>query len=281
MNASGTGKTRTIFEGLSSSWGLYMTTKVDTSHLGSGDIEYILVDDALRTMGFQPVLPKADSLGHKPILASNVDVVKRHFNSFLLSRLLLLRVFLRVIVDDLKEQLSEIHMQQWLRIQLHTGMIEFGAALFEELFRKYLSKGTGNEISQYLEEVWADVKELCDVPKNKFYFVLDEANVVSRRYREAFGDERGPSTLLKEIVRVWENSVGRSGGTIVIVGTDIPQTDFAGEEWNTYRWCSNTGAFDVQQEHEQYIRRFLPESFCSSECGQSLLRCIWCWCRPR
>ncbi|KAJ7075261.1 hypothetical protein B0H15DRAFT_743157, partial [Mycena belliarum] len=103
VNAPGTGKTRLAFEGLCQNWGLYFTAAVDSSDLGSNDMNRILRNEvrwALRR-------PSRNDASRQTIC--------RLFVQLLLSRLLVFHMFVQLAQNT---GISEYHKKLWLIAQL-------------------------------------------------------------------------------------------------------------------------------------------------------------------
>jgi hypothetical protein len=126
---------------------------------------------------------------------------------------------------------------------------------------------------------------------NPLYFVLDEAQIPARLYREAYRSAAKPSTqrpILREILSAWVIYSYINGYTIIsgtglsvkaveeVVGSQIVKGDVS--RWRT---VTQTGAFDSQTTQSFYISRYLPPYLVQSDSGQLLLRRCWSWLRGR
>jgi hypothetical protein len=147
---------------------------------------------------------------------------------------------------------------------------------------KYLGvKSTGGEAIRLMAHINHDY---ISAP---LYFVLDEAQIPARLYREAYRSDAKPSTerpILREILSAWKitpyiivSGTGLSEKEVQdVVGSQVAKTDI--QEWLT---CTNTGAFDSLEVQSAYISRYLPHHLVQSDSGQLLLRRCWSWLRGR
>ncbi|KAJ4479577.1 hypothetical protein C8J55DRAFT_429178, partial [Lentinula edodes] len=115
------------------------------------------------------------------------------------------------------------------------------------------------------------------------YIALDEANVASRKYDEAFEDHHGRYPILKELIRGLRRQLGHLPIRFVVAGTIIPENHFQSlvGEWDDFRWCSDTGSFNDPEDHRRYVSQFMPVTFASSVTGQALIDRMWYWLRGR
>ncbi|SJL07212.1 uncharacterized protein ARMOST_10555 [Armillaria ostoyae] len=85
-NASASGKTRLLLEGLQQNWGLYFTAAVDFSTLGSRDIAITLTSFAV-SRAFNGILPPKEDPTFVTCLGINTRFAYRQFSEVLLARL--------------------------------------------------------------------------------------------------------------------------------------------------------------------------------------------------
>ncbi|EEB94053.1 hypothetical protein MPER_07204, partial [Moniliophthora perniciosa FA553] len=194
VNTSGTGKTRLLYEGLCRNWGLYFTSTVDSTRLGMNDIYPIVDTKLLYEPEFTSVLSSSETeLAER--LARNLQLAHRHFSIILLVRLLALQMFIMVAVAN---GVNDSQKQIWLKLQLRYPFQGVDIP-FEKIYTsvKAMSDSVIDDgISETLEEIFT----IQDI--GPAYFVLDEANVVSHVFLEAFRDDDGKHySIIKAMLR--------------------------------------------------------------------------------
>lgn len=257
---------------------------MDMNRLGSDDVE-VAISDIKKSDGYVHFLPSPESLAFEPIRAKNVKIANRRFSEVLLARLLIFRLFLEIIQES-GESLTEDHRRRWLTLQLHPSLVllKHDMNLFVVL-SVYLRGATDtyiqDTISNELDGIRAVWSTLSDTPPHLF-IALDEANVSSAKLSNGpFGDKQVTFSVLNEILRAWRERMEGFPVRFVVAGTQIPKRYFLQDEWNTFVWSSDTGAFDERALQEQYILQFLPREVAESPSGKDLVRRMWDWCRTR
>ncbi|KAG6894899.1 hypothetical protein C0992_004046 [Termitomyces sp. T32_za158] len=282
VNASATGKTRLLYEGLCKHWGLYITCHADEGEARALDTtldrRIYFEEDLVR------VLPHKSSLAFEPILARNREIATRRFSATLLAHLLILRDFLKAC--DAAGGVEEIQRRRWLLSQLACKLLNWS-----DPFREILAAIDWESLDYLNEQLKTVIKEIKillpdSVRRDGFFIVIDEANVGIREIWSSHetGSELYPA--LKEILRTWQDCLASFEGvpiTFVIAGTEIPQSYFppSSQEWSSWRWTSDTGAFDDLETQRKYVLSFIPPSLAHTPRVEALLRHIWDWCRPR
>ncbi|KAJ3773207.1 hypothetical protein FB446DRAFT_844988 [Lentinula raphanica] len=279
VNASGTGKTRLLYEGLCKHWGFYFTAAVDTSRLGSTDVQ----SDIKRRIEGHPVFMSMarDRGSYSETLTSAIaTLAHRCFSEILLARLLVFKSYLEIVT---KGGIEDIHKTRWFLVQLQPYLVD-NLDSFAAL-RSLISASNASDIvideciAQCMEDVTNSFLQMS--PEPHFFIVLDEANVVSERDTFAFRGVHGPHPILKEIIQVWHSHLQAMPASMVIAGTCIPDIYYKDDEWMGWRWVSSTGAFDNIADQRNYVLKYLPPSFASSPSGKNLVHRIWCWLRGR
>ncbi|KAJ3838888.1 hypothetical protein F5878DRAFT_150182 [Lentinula raphanica] len=279
VNSSGTGKTRLLYEGLCKHWGLYFTATVDTSRLGSFDVE----SDIKRRIEAHPVLLSMarDRNSYSETRTSAIaTLTRRCFSELLLARLLVFQLYIEIVT---KGEVEDVHKTRWFLAQLHPFLDNHLDAF--AVLRSIISASNASDIliddciAQCMEDITNSF--LQRFPDPHFFVVLDEANAVSERYTFAFRSVHGPHPILKEIIQVWQYHLQAMPATMVIAGTCIPDIYYKDDEWKQWRWISSTGAFDSIADQRNYVLKYLPPSFASSPSGKNLLHRIWHWLRGR
>lgn len=281
MNTSGSGKTRLLFEGLCLHWGLYFTCALDSSSLGSSDVDSVL-QHVKDQHNWTPYLPSASDSNYTSSLEANIQIIYKISSEALLERLLMLKMYLEVCSQD---GFCHDHRQRWLESQIFTRnlmpLFDPFTFLNREINNACMNDATLDEAIMYTLE---DIQSIWDMPPGEFfYIVLDEANVGSRMYENAFSDEYGNYPILKEIIRSWQRRMGHLPVKFVVAGTVIPQEHFqsATGEWDDFTWSSDTGSFDNPETHRDYVSQFMPQEVRVSVMGQSLLDRMWQWLQGR
>ncbi|KAG6898810.1 hypothetical protein C0993_003973 [Termitomyces sp. T159_Od127] len=282
INASATGKTRLLYEGLCKHWGLYITSHADEREARALDTtldrRIYFEEDLVRD------LPHRSALGFEPVLAKNKEIAARHFSAVLLAHLLILRDFLKAC--NTEGGIEEIHKRRWLLAQLACWVLDPS-----DPFRNIsvaIELETIDFLNQQLTEVIKDIQILLpdSVKTDGFFVVIDEANVAIREIWFSKNSDSEPYPALKEIIRTWRDCLVSFEGvpiTFVVAGTQIPQSYFppSSQEWSSWRWTSDTGAFDDPETQKKYVLSFLPPSLVQTQRMDALFRRIWDWCRPR
>ncbi|KAL1729135.1 hypothetical protein EV714DRAFT_213614 [Schizophyllum commune] len=268
INASGTGKTRLIFEGLSQHWGFYIPSVYNIStYIGSQDMHECLTNDMSPKRKFQPYPPWTKSTFDK-----NSWVTRNTVLRLLLSRLILLKAFL----DELEDTSALESRRRWLLFQALTSkhgpvdLFEQVTAMVDEVPEAY--------VKRMLDDFLLDVKARCDGPSTNLFCVLDDAERANKAFSGAFGAE---SSALREIARAWEN---HQGITLILAGTNVWIDPFLRDGNPEYRICTDTGAFDTPESQRAYVTRYLPPHLAhlaNSTSTRGLLHPMWQWLRGR
>lgn len=282
---SGSGKTRLIFEGLCQHWGLYFTSIVDSSNkLGAGDFHDAYHSRFKLMASSGTLIPPIEISTNPPELVQNKKAARRAFSEVLFARLLVFRLFAAIMAEEGVP--SEDHKRRWLLLQLcssqllGTGKTDVFSKLMLQLQHTsdiYIDDG----ISEHLK----DIHRLCGIVPNSgsLFLALDETNHAVTQYPNAFRDEGGHYPILKEMLRTWRDQTQDANISMVIAGTDIPARFFEHNsgEWDSFHWCSDTGAFDDEQAYRRYVSRFIPPSLRKTKSGKQLIHRMWSWLRGR
>ncbi|KAF8228667.1 hypothetical protein L208DRAFT_1424348 [Tricholoma matsutake] len=300
VNTSGSGKTRLLFEGLCGYWGFYFTSLVDSSHLGSVDVQKSIRTYVLDSPGFRPVLPPPDSPEYESSLKANRDNAARIFSHIFLARLLIFDIFVEIMTEVIKEnEPQDVYKQRWLLLQLQPSIIHPHIwDIFDHLVGK-LSHASDSYINTTTKALLVRVRELFSVDasgdeestaiQTPLFCVLDEAQYAATQHCGAFRSDHSNvhRPILREIVRTWEGQSFGQGVFMVVAGTgiskDVVDRAMASAimKESKYRWCSDTGAFDDIQSQRRYILKYLPTSLIESPSGRRLLERIGYWLRGR
>ncbi|KAK7029501.1 hypothetical protein VNI00_014534 [Paramarasmius palmivorus] len=276
VNSSGTGKTRLLFEGLCKHWGFYFTSAVDSSGLGAGDIHGILQTSLRLTKGWSG---SVDNTDYVSAVKQNIAIVHHRVSESLLTRLLLFKLFISHAVS---EGISHKHKQQWLQLQLRPSFYtesERNGDLFRTIFT---AEADSRVIDDAIARTLAEIQAIWDLnTTGRIFVALDEANVASKAHLGAFRTESGPYPILKEILRTWNRHLKHLPVSYVVAGTEIPSSYFEYDEWEGWKWCSDTGSFSDLSSQQAYIESFIPPGFGATSSGKSLVERSWKWLRGR
>lgn len=277
VNTSGSGKTRLLFEGLCHYWGIYFTSTIDSSSLGSGDVGGSYATSNITS------LPSRIAGGTyiSAMVLERRKTARRIYSKVLLAKLLVFRFFLRIASQG--GSLTEEHKRRWLLLQLCPTTL-LASDIFCTIIWQLVNV-SDSYIDDQISEALKEVNKICySMPsgKNGLFIALDETNHAVQQHKRAFEDGGGCYPILKEMMRTWRDH-SQGSITMVIAGTEIPRSIFEYEpgEWKCFRWCSDTGGFDDEKSHAQYISPFLPPLLRKSESGKELIRRMWTWLRGR
>ncbi|KAK0503693.1 hypothetical protein EDD18DRAFT_1326653 [Armillaria luteobubalina] len=276
VNASASGKTRLLLEGLQQNWGLYFTAAVDFSTLGSRDIATTLTGFEM-SKAFNRILPPKEDPTFVTGLDINTRFAYRQFSEMLLARLVLFKWFLEMSSGRLDDQ----RQHHWLFAQLQPFVLQATKGSKRDPFlelRGIMQRWVvpdeffDTAIRETLESIFA----LCPrTPGTPLFVVIDEGNVLVNgglyTFSHAFGDGQ---PILDELLTIWQHHLQAYEVTVVVA-------DFQGEKWNKYQWCSDTGDFNTFELQRQYMSQFLPSSIMSSLSGEEFQSRMWKWFRGR
>ncbi|KAJ6472328.1 hypothetical protein C8R47DRAFT_727063 [Mycena vitilis] len=273
MNASGTGKTRLAFEGLCQNWGFYFPAAMDSSSLGSVDLDRTLhneLNNAIKTPHFQEIADK------------NIQSARRLFRQLLLSRMLVFDLFAQLAFEA---GVSDRHKKLWLIAQLRQRALADGAFgdAFDKLFFELqnTARVASGYVDDYISHLFNNLRRLFGDAFHLF-IVIDEAQTTFRSDQKTLQDADGPYPILRELMDCWGEYFGDDEMAMVIAGTDMPKEGLDNaQSASRHRWWSDVGAFDNRAVQREYVSRFLPPAFASSEAGDRFLERMWQWCRGR
>ncbi|KAG6831987.1 hypothetical protein H0H87_003131 [Tephrocybe sp. NHM501043] len=267
VNASATGKTRLLYEGLFEHWGLYVTAYPDESEARA--LRAVsLMEKFYGEEDMVGELPEASALGYRQLLDSNLKVLDRRFSAVLLVHLLVFREFLKTahaecVIND------EDLRRRWLLVQLSYRYLDKKKDIHLKLL-KTLHFEPENSIHAELFKVIENIKPLLpeSVITEGLFVAIDEAN---NAMNEVWRDpdlfaERHP--LIKSIIRTWRDRLASFGIpiTFIVAGIEIPSEYFpsTSPEWSSWRWSSDTGSFDDKDSQRRFISPFLTPSYAAT-----------------
>ncbi|KAH6879719.1 hypothetical protein BKA70DRAFT_1207313 [Coprinopsis sp. MPI-PUGE-AT-0042] len=293
VNTSGSGKTRILLEGLCRHWGFYFTSLVDSSLLGSSDVENAISSHIPDSPGFRANLPPAGTPAYENALRTNRQLASRVFRQVLLARLLIFDLFVETMSEH-PEQHPQLLKQRWLLLQLQPSILNPRVwDVFDHLSRELLSSASDAYINcqtkTLLGQVRSRLSRLRSAEKMPIFCVLDEAQHAASQHLPAFRSDHSGAhrPVLREIVRAWDGQCAGQGVFMVVAGTGISK-DVVDQAMasaimkdSKYRWCSDTGAFDQPEVQRAYLQRYFPPKYIESEAGCRLLDRLWYWLHGR
>ncbi|KAG6919778.1 hypothetical protein DXG01_001617 [Tephrocybe rancida] len=255
VNASATGKTRLLYEGLFRHWGLYITAHADdleAKALGRTLDDFFFGEEEMSSR-----LPKESALGYRKLLDANLKALHRRFSMVLLVHLLVFKEFLKAahaegVIDN--EDLQHRWLQAQLSYPCLLGSRERDAHL-QLLEMLYWDPAT--VIDTELNKVIGEINPLLPVSiqTEGLFVALDEANSAAKQIWSPYSaTEKHP--VIKSIIRTFRDQLALldCAVTFVVAGTEISSEVFplASPEWSAWRWTSDTGSFDdreLQRRH--------------------------------
>ncbi|KAG5352241.1 hypothetical protein C0989_003070 [Termitomyces sp. Mn162] len=281
VNASATGKTRLLYEGLYRHWGIYITAHVD--HREAGALEAAMNSTFGGEDGMAELLPDTSALGYMELLHDNLGFLIRRFSIVLLVHLLVFREFLKTAHAE--SVINNENLRQfWFLAQLWRPLLGGWNDDVHVRLLKSLEWNSLTMINNELIKVLKDVNILLPdtIRKEGLFVVIDEANVAAQ---SLWRDTAREYPFIKSIIRVWRDQLAslECPVTFVVAGTEISPEAFpsSSPEWSSWKWTSDTGSFDDREMQKNYILPFLPPSLPQTPSGVALLKRIWKWCRPR
>ncbi|TFK35170.1 hypothetical protein BDQ12DRAFT_325383 [Crucibulum laeve] len=309
VNTSGSGKTRLLFEGLCCNWGFYFTSLVDSSLLGSSDVQNSINTHIPDSPRFRAHLSPAGSSGYEAALKTNREIASRIFRHIFLARLEIFNLFAETMDQHQlagSTEDSRFYKERWLLLQLQPSFVHPQVwDIFDELSCK-LACASDSYVNSRTKMLLSRVRALCtasspslspisiplstsDTSQTPLFCVLDEAQYAATQHTLSFrSDQHGAHRpILREIVRAWEGQSFGQGVFMVVAGTGISK-DVVDQAMasaimkdSRYRWCSNTGAFDDVRIQRQYMQKYLPRKVVDSVTGSRLLERAWYWLHGR
>ncbi|TRM66591.1 hypothetical protein BD626DRAFT_627111 [Schizophyllum amplum] len=307
-NASGSGKTRLLIEGLCKHWGLYITCCKDEHGIGSQDLQ-----ELKRKLDNPKIFHKylCDSkdypVRHSAELAKNRGAAKKIVSALLISRLYALRTYLDSLPPlPWKPTDEAFYRKQWLLLQLDPSIIrDFVDASIasEDVFLSLATMIYKRCPVAKMDDVLLDLVKTTMPKRNlnprmsattscgpDFFVVMDEVQNITIDSLGAFESSTRsghPRALLREIVVNVRSAFATSNVFIVPTGTNVTQAELdqalesalvKSVSQAAYR-C--TGGLDTFEAMCDYLSDYFPPSFRMSPSGSRLLSRSFCWLRGR
>ncbi|KAJ7159584.1 hypothetical protein C8R46DRAFT_1354280 [Mycena filopes] len=264
VNASGSGKTKLLLEGLSDHWGFYFTALRDTNNHGSRDMQNIINRDLKNSPQFYHDLPPDKDPAFLPRLESNRFIAGAYFKILLLARVRIFLMFveaMEAVPLAHREAVGE-YRRRWLGLQLKPSMLtDDGSDIFANLTAKLLPFAARLEDTRVGDAINGGLQPFI-VAHNMgqdLYIVVDEIQHAAEMFFGAFRSESTGSTddggdllrrpLLRQLLLAWIellsvlvvfSGTGLSG---VVVEETISS---AVAKYKNFRAVHETGEFKVE-----------------------------------
>jgi hypothetical protein len=299
INASGSGKTRLMLEGLARNWGIYLSCAGGLTELRSHDLQG-LRHDVPNERDFTVYLPQADAPGYQSMVDRNRAIVRRHLRRLILARLLVLHQFLRVARDNLLERFEKslpFLRLNWLMMQLfptafprsagpETDVFVAMGSLVQSLDDQLLNikiQTTMSLIRSFIHSPTNDRRATID--HRGLFCVINKAQVEATPGYESFrGSGDSPGSYFWEFA----STIREIGGlTLVVAGTSPSVIKL----WETLesgigkseiiRDVYDTGWFRDSEAQRHYLDLYLPASFLKSNVGLRIASRMALWLHGR
>ncbi|KAJ7493345.1 hypothetical protein B0H11DRAFT_958677 [Mycena galericulata] len=285
LNTSGSGKTRTLLEGLCQMWGLYFTCQVDTEGRGSIDLERTINDRIASDPCFHPHLP---SIGFDVVHSANSNIAGRRLGEVLLARLCILEFFCEVAREVSNGNLTDEHRKRWVFLQIRPSCIgQAHVDIFNGLAEKIM--GVDSRYRRTLIKNKVGKLAAMNIDNKPLFCVVDEAQVAATSLPRAFMTS-GPGVdrqrpILKEIAKAFAlpqhsialNLTGTAIDTSVMM--EILASPIFKETGMTT--ITHFGAFNVPTEQIAYVKEFLPKELAESIPFRRLFKRVAYWLKGR
>ncbi|KAJ8095814.1 hypothetical protein PM082_022921 [Marasmius tenuissimus] len=317
-NASGSGKTRSMLEGLANDWGFYFLCRLEgpltsgVTRLGSRDLPQAIFTEVEKHEALTTDLRQYDNTTMARRLEVNQTIAREAFLRVLLARLLIFREFLETVPSELTGEDEAVYIRRWLELQLHPWLVSSSSGdIFLDLTQKL--KGIHPSIDDLAKDVHSMAslvlpKVSRDPDGGDFFLVLDEAQDAASCLPFAFSSSSGglePRPVLREIVFGWalalqgltnleavSHRLGEAHSrslpfTFVAAGTGISDQDLTEAVSSStmkgapFRRYTNVGGFDTEVDHLTYISRYVPSELLATHDGKVLLRRLRYWMHGR
>ncbi|TRM66593.1 hypothetical protein BD626DRAFT_483185 [Schizophyllum amplum] len=266
INASGSGKTRLLFEGLCEQWGVYMSCAMDASGVGSRNLAWNILYGIEADEVF-----KTDPPWEMHQLCTNEGVAQRIFHSCFLAGLIFLKTFLESIDPEERDTLAA--RQRWLLLQTCPFGTNCGDVALT--LSDCIQRASPTYIKHAIADTLLHIRALLRRRDAPIFCVVDECQVPDTKFAMKFRDEVTPLRLLARSYESFECV------TVILTGKSINREPFCRPDSPQYRVCTDTGAFDTAERQQTYILRYLPPVLAASSTGRLLISRMWTWLKGR
>ncbi|KAF8737072.1 hypothetical protein AX14_013518 [Amanita brunnescens Koide BX004] len=300
VNTSGSGKTRLLLEGLCQNWGFYFTSFVDSSLLGSSDIQNAIQTTVPNDPQFRHLLPPPRSPEYQSVVSRNEVVAGRVFKRAFLARVLLFDLFIAAMKADngSKNGLTMYdYKRKWLLLQLQPSILHTKIwDPFDDLTHK-LSACSDTDLIKMTKKVLRRIRSALSRSATSssggvsLYCVIDEAQFAATQHTAAFcstsANDTVPRPILRSLVQTISALTLGHGVFIILAGTGLSQSSVdatmasAVMKESRYRWCYDTGAFEGWDGMSSWVRRFVPDWVFEGPGGNRLKERMGYWLSGR
>ncbi|KAH7881372.1 uncharacterized protein C8R40DRAFT_1065057 [Lentinula edodes] len=240
LSTSGSGKTRTILEGLTRHWGFYFVCARDDNGLGSSDLSSMINDGLTGDENFTLDLSSVEHKDSSTFLTRNRSIARQHFFEVFLARLVIFTAYLEAVFgpDAPARSESDNYKKMWLILQLkpHLGGVP-------DIF---------DDFSKTLYEIHAPQKDLAHVAqrcahrivqllRDNLAIVMDESQIAAVTHDLAFKSGPDDPTPI-------EHSTGSTGVFRPVL------REIQGNFYSTYI----THTLDDCDAHRRYVEKYFP-----------------------
>ncbi|KAG6834594.1 hypothetical protein H0H93_008708, partial [Arthromyces matolae] len=228
-------------------------------------------------------------------LRNNENLANRCFSAAMLSRILVLSLFLLtwrgrcVDVSLLK--------RQWLLLQLDASLLQPGTRtddVFQDLTGILSTvenfQGLSNIGDSLLEACTWEIQTLDPLGSGALYCVVDEAQTGAESWGNSFRchNMQKSRPALQAMLRNWRETYTRM--SMIITGTSINRdlitealSSTMGKQTQVHDGITYTGAWGDDTTIQNYLRKYIPEIYLKTSEGVELISraCYWLWGRPR
>ncbi|KAJ7746501.1 hypothetical protein DFH07DRAFT_942678 [Mycena maculata] len=289
VNTSGSGKTRSMLEGLCLHWGFYFASIVDSNQIGSHDVQNAIQFTIPNSPGFAADLTTLHFNERRLSLEQNRDIARKRFSEILLARIIIFQLFLEVIAERTVAEPKKL----WLLLQLHPRRLGYSGGDFFEALTAALQNSPENWIKKQGDQRFEAIRtrwNLQGYNDPAFFLVLDEAQYAARRHFSAFRSDANdwiPRPILREIITAWVLSLFAALGLwMVISGTGVDSDVIAQIMASRVAkpgdpLITNVGAFTNHETHVAFIKQYIPPRILKTTSGDALVERMSYWLRGR
>jgi hypothetical protein len=282
VQTSGSGKTRTLLEGLCRRWGFYFTCTTNTA-LVEGNGSRDLYSVAMSSKSRLHYLSGLSDAVCKEALNKNRRQTSHRIACVLKARFRFLESFLQVAQECNITDHNYLR-QRWVYLQLSPLALYQSRILLQEelhsfdIFRSFAEQFSGAP-PEYLETgtEWDRICTLLKQPYQDPVVILDEAQQVAQSHKEFFRDTAGilPSSIVRELAVAFG-----SAGSLIVCGTDVPLSEVkeatsstVAKLGATFKVFRDLGGFDDRNKIKAYVAYYVPEDVVTERLLDRL--CLW------
>ncbi|KAK7048019.1 hypothetical protein R3P38DRAFT_1848912 [Favolaschia claudopus] len=285
LNTSGSGKTRTVLEGLCLFWGLYLTCEVDVDRRGSKDLQ--------RTMdriGSDPCFQKYPPSSGQTFM-DNSGIAGRRFRELLFSRLCIMVHFCELAAKVSGPRLGQHFKKLWVYLQIQPSCLGYpNSDIFESLTQE-IRGAPSFDVSELIAAKMDRLKVLLgqELDERPLICVIDEAQVAAKCFEQAFRtsnpNDVARRPVLRELLAVFSDTAAAEL-SVNITGTALDQESVMRIASSRVfkkkpKSITHFGAFNEAQEQINYMKQFLPLQIANQKTFQVLFERVSYWLKGR